>query len=96
MSHIEIYQSVLKKLSTLPIEDLEQVDSFLNQLSHERPMEEENKSLDLKSKEEIETNRKATLEFAGAWSDFSDEDFESYLKHTKETGNELFNREIDL
>lgn len=78
----ELYKSVLRKLSFLPTEYLQQVDSFLSSLG--------------KKMAEKEQNRSTTLSLAGSWSDMSDEDFQDYLQIAKDTGKELFTREIEL
>lgn len=82
MVNIEIYKSILKKLSALPADYLELVDNYLAALSEKVDKKEE--------------NRKAILALAGSWSDMEDDEFEDYLRVTKETGDELFNREVDL
>lgn len=82
MMEIDLYRSVLKKLSNIPVEYLQQVDEFLASLKYR-----------IKKKEE---NRKAIMAFAGSWSDWENDEFDDYLNHAKETGNSLFNREIDL
>jgi hypothetical protein len=82
MINIETYQSVLRKLSQIPADYLKLVDDFLSSL-HQK--------LEKKDK-----NRTAILALAGSWSDMSDPEFEDYIRVTKETGDELFNREIEL
>jgi hypothetical protein len=82
MMEIDLYRSVLKKLSNLPVEYLQQIDDFLSSIKTR-----------IKKKEE---NRKAIMAMAGSWSDWENEEFDDYLKHAKETGASLFNREIDL
>ncbi|MCB0519742.1 MAG: hypothetical protein H6577_16625 [Lewinellaceae bacterium] len=82
MGQVELYQSVLEKLSHIPVEYLQQVDAYLSSLVE--------KAQKKKGKE------KAVKSFAGAWSDMSEEDFQDYLKAAKETGNELFNRQVEL
>lgn len=77
-----IYKSVLKKLSSIPIEYLDEVDKFLTTLS---------KDIDSKEK-----NRDNILKFAGSWNDMSDNDFEDYRKSIKDTRNNMFNRDIEL
>jgi hypothetical protein len=77
-----IYQSILRKLSILPVDYLQQVEAFLSQLGEE-----------VHSKEE---NRQKIMSFAGAWQEMPLEDFEDYLREAKKAGNEAFGREIDL
>jgi len=82
MVQLDIYQSVLRKLSNIPIEYLTEVDVFLTIL---------NKEIDTKAK-----NKENILALAGSWNDMSDEDFEDYMKNVKQVKKEMFNREIDL
>lgn len=82
MTNIEIYKSVLRRLSHLSVDYLQLVDNYLSSLQAK---------LDKK-----EDNRNAVLALAGSWSDMSDEDFGDYLRVTRETGDELFNREVEL
>ena len=82
MRQAELYQSVLRQLSLLPVEYLKLVERFvsgLNQLSQDK-----------------KKNRQAILALAGSWSDLSEQDFEDIRSVAKETGNSLFAREIDL
>lgn len=82
MRQAELYQSVLRQLSLLPVEYLKLVERFvsgLNQLSQDK-----------------KKNRQAILALAGSWSDLSEQDFEDIRSIAKETGNSLFAREIDL
>ena len=76
------YQSILQKLSSIPVEHLERVDEFLAQFSQ--------------SRQEKEEKRRAVLNLAGSWSDMSEEDYNEFRREAKKTGNELFSREVDL
>ena len=82
MSQTELYQSVLKKLGDLPAEYLIQIDDFLSQLS--------------KKAQKQTHQRDKTMALAGSWKDLSEEDFQDYLKHARESGSESFGREVDL
>ncbi len=82
MIQINLYKSVLKKLSLIPVEYLQQVDNFLSSLTEKITKKEQ--------------NRKAILDLAGSWADMSQNDFKDYLRVAKETGEELFKREINL
>lgn len=82
MVNIETYKSILKRLSLLPTDYLQLVDNYLASLT---------KKIDKK-----EENRRAILALAGSWSDMDDDEFEDFLRITKETGKELFNREVEL
>ncbi|MBK8703762.1 MAG: hypothetical protein IPN33_09105 [Saprospiraceae bacterium] len=82
MRQAELYQSVLRQLSLLPVEYLKLVERFvsgLNQLTQDK-----------------KKNRQAILALAGSCSDLSEQDFEDIRSAAKETGNSLFAREIDL
>ncbi|MBL7794721.1 MAG: hypothetical protein JNK77_20465 [Saprospiraceae bacterium] len=75
MRQAELYQSVLRQLSLLPVEYLKLVERFvsgLNQLTQDK-----------------KKNRQAILTLAGSWSDLSDQDFEDIRTVAKETGNSL-------
>ena len=82
MTNIEIYKSVLRRLSQLSVDYLQLVDNYLSSLQTKLDKKEE--------------NRNAILALAGTWSDMNDEDFDDFLRVTKETGDELFNREVEL
>lgn len=82
MVNIETYKSILQKLSALPTDYLELVDNYLAALSEKIDKKEE--------------NRNAIMALAGSWSDMDDDEFKDFLRLTKETGEELFNREVDL
>ncbi len=82
MVQAKLYQSVLHKLSTIPSEYLHQINNYLTDIQE--------------SVQNKEKNGRATMQLAGSWSDMSDSDFEDYLTIAKDSGTELFNREIDL
>lgn len=85
MTQTALYQSVLRKLGNTPVEFLPEIDRFLSQINRAADLEREKTE-----------NRKKILALAGSWSDMSDEDFQDYLRQAKQTGSELFNREVDL
>ena len=83
MTKIELYQSVLRKLSAIPQLYLEDVDKYLSNL--------------LRKTEKTAPNQvTAIMAFAGSWSDMSDEDFGAYLEETKNVRGNLFNRNINI
>ena len=65
-----IYQSILFKISSIPVDYLQQVDSYLHELTARIEMEKN-------------ANRQKVLSFAGGWSDMEDDAFEDYLQATK-------------
>lgn len=41
-------------------------------------------------------NRDLIMSMAGAWNDMTDQDFNDYLQETKNVGNDMFSRNIEL
>jgi len=82
MIEYNVYKSVLEKLSSIPIEYLNEVDKFLTTLKK-----------DINGQEK---NRENILKFAGSWNDMSDSDFDDYMKSIKDLRGNMFNREIEL
>ena len=83
MTQTELYKSVLNKLSALPVDYLWEVDKFLSELNKKEYQKGQN-------------NTEKILSFAGTWSDMDEEDFKEYLKVARETGDQLFSREVNL
>ena len=78
----KLYQSILLRLSRVPVDYLQQIDSYLKLFSKQ-----------IQSKPR---NRAQILALAGSWNDMTDIDFQDYLHIAHQTGQELFNREISL
>lgn len=78
----QAYQSILARLSRIPVSYLQQIDDFLQRFSKE-----------IKQREE---NRAQILALAGTWKEWQEEDFQDYLQETKRVGTELFNRDVTL
>ncbi|GEM_PF-2481421 len=78
----QTYQSILFRLSHIPVSYLQQIDDFLQHFNKE-----------IKQREQ---NRTQILALAGSWNEWQEEDFQEYLQETKKVGNELFNRDIEL
>ncbi len=70
MSQSELYQSVLKKLSTTPVEYLPEIDKFLSQIIDEI--------------QDKKNNKDKMLALAGSWADMDEKDFQEYLKKARE------------
>jgi len=66
MSRADLYQSVLRKLSHLPVAYLEDIDQYLSELSEKA--KPENKDIE------------KIMSFAGAWKDMEEEDFEGFME----------------
>lgn len=77
-----IYQSILFKISSIPVDYLQQVDNYLKELKAEIEAEKD-------------ANRQRILSLAGGWSDMDDDSFDSYLDSAKNTSI-IENRNIEL
>ena len=77
----EIYQTIIDQLNQVPVDYLPEVNSFLKTL-----------------KEGItkKGNRDEILKLAGAWSDFTDRDFQEYLQNIRDVKSEMFSKDIEL
>jgi len=78
----KIYQSILSQLSLVPVDYLQEVEAFLQKLTQDIHRKQHNRAL--------------ILGLAGSWDEMPENDFNEYLDAAKNTGNELFNREVDL
>jgi hypothetical protein len=77
-----LYQAIIRKLSTLPVNHLKQVDDFLREFTQRV--------------EEKQNNAQKTLSLAGAWANMAEDDFAAYLQKAKTAGQEAFGRSVDL
>ncbi len=75
-----IYQSILLKLSNIPVVYLQQVDNYFQHFT-----------ITVKDKEWKHRNRAKIMAMAGSWNDMSESEFQDYLTAAKNTGKELFN-----
>lgn len=78
----QTYQSVLFKLSRVPVESLPQIDAYLENFTPENGAKRQ--------------NREAILALAGSWNEMSETDFGEYLSEAKRSGGETFNRDVTL
>jgi len=83
MTGVELYQSVLKKLSTIPQPFLQDIDVYLSNIIGK-----------LKAQQSVDVEK--VMSFSGSWSDMEENDFEDYLAETRRTRENLFGREINL
>ena len=74
--------TILKELRNVPVDRLEDLYSIIH-------------SLRATSKKSDRSSKKI-LSFAGSFADMSEKDFNDFLKHTKETRNNSFDRDINL
>jgi hypothetical protein len=75
-----IYQSILHKLSEIPVAYLEDIDSYLEKLTAQTSAPV--------------TNRVRMLSLAGSWNDMDEETFNEYLQVAKSA--EITSREVDI
>ena len=78
----QTYQSVLFKLSRVPVESLAQIDAYFENFMSETQAKRHNRS--------------GTLSLAGSWNEMSENDFEEYLSEAKRSGGEMFDRDVTL
>ncbi len=76
------YQSILNHLSIIPVSYLQQIDTYLTNLTKEINQKKQ--------------NRTTILELAGSWNDLSESDFEDFLCITKKVSEDMFNKEIEI
>lgn len=87
MSQAELYQSILLKLGHLPSASLSEVDAFLSELASKKS-----------TRPSSQKRYKARLaRIAGAWKDWDEQEFKSFLDTTHQIRQELFNdREVSI
>lgn len=76
------YNNILKEIKEIPVDRLEEVYEFIHSINP--------------NTDKTETRRKKILSYGGAFSDMSKKDYSDFLKHTKKTRKQLFDRNIDL
>lgn len=74
--------TILKELKHVPVDRLEDLYSIIH-------------SLRANAKKSDKAAKKI-LSFAGAFGDMSENDYQEFLKETRQTRNDLFDRDIDL
>lgn len=74
--------TILKELKNVPVDRLEDLYSIIH-------------SLRANTKKSDRKSRKI-LSFAGAFDDMTENDFNDFINHTKQTRNNLFDRDINL
>lgn len=74
--------TILKELKNVPLDRLEDLYSIIH-------------SLQVNTKKS-EKQSKKILSFAGAFGDMSEKDYNDFLNHTRDTRNNLFDRNINL
>lgn len=75
-----IYQSILHKLSEIPVDYLNEIDSYLEAFTHKTKLRQ--------------NNRAQILDLAGSWNDMDEDTFQDYLLSAKKT--EIFGRDVSL
>lgn len=74
--------AILKELKNVPVDRLEDLYSIIH-------------SLRANTKKSDETS-KQILSFAGSFSDMSEKDYDEFLQQTKQSRNDLFDRDFSL
>jgi hypothetical protein len=76
------YNTILKEMKDVPVSRLEELYQFIHSMTP--------------STKHTENLRKKILSFGGAFSDMSSQDYSDFIKQTKKTRTELFDRNINL
>lgn len=74
--------TILEELNDIPVDKLGELHVFINTLKSDT--------------KKSEKKRKKILSFAGAFGDMPQNDYDDFVKETKNTRSELFSREIKL
>ena len=74
--------TIMKELKNVPVDRLEDLYSIIHSLRA--------------NTKKTEKASKKILAFAGSFSDMTENDYNDFLKLTKETRSKLFDREINL
>ena len=74
--------TIIKDLKNVPVDRLEDLYSIIHSL------QANNRKSDNRSKK--------ILSFAGSFSDMTDRDFKDFLNHTKQTRNDVFDRNFEI
>lgn len=75
-----IYQSILHKLSEIPVDYLNEIDSYLEAFTQKTKLRP--------------NNRTQILDLAGSWNDMDEDTFQDFLLSAKKT--EIFSRDVSL
>lgn len=74
--------TILKELKNVPVERLEDLYSLIHSLKA--------------NTKKSDTTRKKILSFAGSFSDMTQKDYDDFIKETRKTRSNLFDRDINL
>lgn len=75
-----IYQSILHKLSEIPVDYLNEIDSYLEAFTQKTKLRP--------------NNRTQILDLVGSWNDMDEDTFQDFLLSAKKT--EIFSRDVSL
>lgn len=79
MSQFELYQSILLKLGQLPSANLADVDAFLSEITKKK-----------KRRPKVKYHKTNLSEIAGAWRDWDETEFNSFLDSILQIRSEMF------
>ena len=74
--------TILEELKNVPVDRLDDLYSFIHSLKA--------------NPEKPKSSRKKILSYAGSFNDMSQKDYNDFLKETKKTRIDLFERDINL
>jgi hypothetical protein len=74
--------AILKELKNVPVDKLEDLYSIIHSLRT--------------NTKNTDTKKQKILSYAGSFGDMSKSDYNNFVKHTRQTRDELFDRNINL
>ena len=74
--------TILKEIKDIPADRLEELYQFVHSLNHKKKINS--------------TRHNKIMSFAGAFSDMSEKDYQDFLKETKRTRTDLFDRDSNI
>jgi hypothetical protein len=75
--------TIIKEIKDVPVDRLEELYEFVH-------------SLTPASQKKADVLREKILSYGGAFSEMSKKDYADFVKHTKSTRNNLFDRKTDI
>jgi hypothetical protein len=75
--------AILEEIKDVPVDRLEELYAYVH-------------SLAINTKRSKQKKKKDLLSFSGMLSDWSEEDYQDFVNHTKKVRKELFNRKFDI
>ena len=76
------YKTIIEEINQIPVEFLEEVYNIIHSFG--------------KKDTNLKRNRDKILNFAGSWTDMTDEDFYDMMTEIKNSKEDMFSRNIEL